>query len=69
MFDHQQVFWLPRRRRGGVDGGWLSRLVDRLNETSRGDLGAVPCDEWTLQAVKAQLARPTFCRSDAGLLH
>jgi len=37
---------------------WLSMLVDAMEKFSRPELRAVPCDQSTLAAVRAQLARP-----------
>ena len=37
---------------------WLSMLIDTMEEVSRPELRAVPCDRSVLAAVRAQLARP-----------
>lgn len=37
---------------------WLSMLIDTMEEISRPELRAVPCDGRTLAALRAQLARP-----------
>jgi hypothetical protein len=37
---------------------WLSMLIDAMEEVSRPELRAVPCDRSVLAAVSAQLARP-----------
>jgi hypothetical protein len=37
---------------------WLSMLIDAMEEISRPELRAVPCDDQLLAALRAQLARP-----------
>jgi hypothetical protein len=37
---------------------WLSMLIDTMEEASRPEIRAMPCDISLLAAVKAQLARP-----------
>jgi hypothetical protein len=37
---------------------WLSMLIDAMEEISRPEQRAVPCDAQVLAAVRAQLARP-----------
>jgi hypothetical protein len=37
---------------------WLSMLIDAMQEVSRPEFRAVPCDRSVLAAVSAQLARP-----------
>jgi len=37
---------------------WLSMLIDTMEEISRPELRAVPCDDQMLAALRAQLARP-----------
>jgi len=37
---------------------WLSMLIDAMEEVSRPEFRAVPCDRSVLAAVSAQLARP-----------
>jgi len=37
---------------------WLSMLIDTMEEISRPELRAVPCDDHLLAALRAQLARP-----------
>jgi hypothetical protein len=37
---------------------WLSMLIDAIEEVSRPEFRAVPCDRSVLAAVRAQLARP-----------
>jgi len=39
---------------------WLSMLVDAIEEVSRPELRAAPCDKLVLAAVRAQLARPAM---------
>jgi len=38
--------------------GWLSMLIDTMEEISRPELRAVPCDISVLAALRARLARP-----------
>jgi hypothetical protein len=45
-------------RSGGGDRQWLAMLVDAMEEVSRPETRAVPCDRLVLAAVEAQLARP-----------
>jgi hypothetical protein len=40
------------------DRQWLSRLVATMDEVSRPELRAVPCNSYLLAAVKIQLGRP-----------
>ena len=42
---------------------WLSRLIDTMEQISRPELRAVPCDPQLLAAVHAQLARPSLARA------
>jgi hypothetical protein len=41
---------------------WLSMLIDTMEEVSRPEIRAIPCDISLLAAVKAQLARPASPR-------
>ena len=41
---------------------WLSMLIDTMEEISRPELRAVPCDGRVLAALRAQLARPASAR-------
>jgi hypothetical protein len=41
---------------------WLSMLIDAMEEISRPELRAVPCDDQLLAALRAQLARPALAR-------
>ena len=45
-------------RSGSVQRAWLSRLIDTMEEISRPELRAVPCDSHVLAALRAQLMRP-----------
>ncbi|HEY2210522.1 MAG TPA: hypothetical protein VGH62_02690 [Bradyrhizobium sp.] len=45
-------------RLGDGEKLWLSMLIDAMEEISRPELRAVPCDRSVLAAVSAQLARP-----------
>ena len=45
-------------RSGGGDRQWLSMLVDAMEEVSRPEVRAVPCDPFVVAAFRAQLARP-----------
>jgi hypothetical protein len=63
MFQFRQMSRHPHRRRSGAgDALWLSMLVERFEMISQTDVGAVPCEERALLAVKAQLARPALHR-------
>ena len=42
---------------------WLSMLIDAMEEVSRPERRTVPCDEQTLAAFRAQLARPASVRT------
>ncbi len=42
---------------------WLSMLIDAMEEISRPELRAVPCDEQLLAALRAQLARPALAHT------
>lgn len=42
---------------------WLSMLIDTMEEISRPELRAVPCDEQLLAALRAQLARPALAHT------
>jgi len=45
-------------RSGGGQNLWLSMLVDAMEQVSRPEWRAIPCDRLELAAVRAQLARP-----------
>ena len=45
-------------RTAGGQRAWLSMLIDTMEEISRPELRAVPCDGRALAALRAQLARP-----------
>ncbi len=45
-------------RSGSGQRVWLSRLIDTMEEISRPELRAVPCETRVLAALRAQLARP-----------
>ena len=45
---------------------WLSMLIDTMEQISRAESRAVPCDAQLLAAVRAQLARPAMDRSSYG---
>jgi hypothetical protein len=42
---------------------WLSMLIDTMEEISRPELRALPCDDQVLAALRAQLARPASVRT------
>ena len=42
---------------------WLSRLIETMEQISRPERRAMPCDPQLLAAVRAQLARPALARS------
>ena len=45
-------------RSGGDQRAWLSMLIDTMEQVSRPESRAVPCDVKVLAALRAQLARP-----------
>ena len=45
-------------RSGNGQTLWLSMLVKAMEEVSRPEVRAVPCDRLVLAALRAQLARP-----------
>ncbi len=45
-------------RSGSGQRVWLSRLIDTMEQISRPELRALPCDISVLAALRAQLARP-----------
>jgi hypothetical protein len=58
-------------RSGEGEKLWLSMLIDTMEEVSRPEFRAVPCDQSVLAAVRAQLARPAspyrYCGSQLSL--
>jgi hypothetical protein len=52
-------------RHGGGERRWLSLLVDAMEQASRPEVRAVPCDAAILQALRAQLAHPATARTYA----
>jgi hypothetical protein len=42
---------------------WLSMLIDTMEEISRPEMRALPCDDQVLAALRAQLARPASVRT------
>jgi hypothetical protein len=59
-------------RSGTGQNSWLSMLVDAMEKFSRPEVRAVPCDQLTLAAFRAHLARPASVylpRSHVGLRH
>ena len=49
-------------RSGSGQRVWLSRLIDTMEQISRPEIRAVPCDISVLSALRAQLARPASAR-------
>jgi len=45
-------------RTGGGQRAWLSMLIDTMEQVSRPEVRATPCDINVLAAFRAQLARP-----------
>jgi len=45
-------------RSGAEQTVWLSALIEAMEEVSRPELRALPCDPFVLAALRAQLARP-----------
>ena len=43
---------------GSGQRAWLSMLINTMEEISRPEMRAVPCDNSVLAALRAQLARP-----------
>lgn len=54
MMGQQLTTW----RSGREQCAWLSMLVDTMEQVSRPESRAVPCDINVLAALRAQLARP-----------
>jgi hypothetical protein len=42
---------------------WLLKLIETMEQISRPERRAVPCDAQLLATVRAQLARPALARS------
>ena len=58
-----QQFRFCQSWRGGRDERlWLSALVDAMEQASRSEQRAEPCDGRTLAALRAQLALPAATR-------
>jgi hypothetical protein len=51
-------------RSGDAEKIWLSMLIDTMEEVSRPEIRAVPCDRSVLAAVREQLARPASPYAD-----
>ena len=47
-------------RSGSDQRAWLSMLIDTMEQVSRPETRAVPCDIQLLAAFRAQLARPAM---------
>jgi hypothetical protein len=45
-------------RSGAGERVWLSMLIDTMEQVSRPDVRAIPCDRKILSALSLQLARP-----------
>jgi hypothetical protein len=45
-------------RTEGGQRAWLSMLIDTMEQVSRPETRAIPCDVNVLAALRAQLARP-----------
>jgi len=50
------------RKTGNGEQPWLSTLIDTMEEVSRPELHAQPCDGVTLAGLRAQLALPASIR-------
>ena len=50
---------------GSGDRHWLVLLVDAMEQASRPEIRAVPCEAAILQALRAQLAEPARAYSYA----
>jgi hypothetical protein len=57
---------LGKWRSEGGDRRWLSMLVDAMEEVSRPEVRAVPCDPFVLAALRAQLGRPPSAFAHCG---
>ena len=53
-------------RSGGDQRAWLAMLIDTMEQVSRPESRAVPCDGQVLAALRAQLARPASAASAYG---
>ena len=53
-------------RSGGDQRAWLSMLIDTMEQVSRPESRAVPCDAHILAALRAQLARPAMAAYSSG---
>jgi len=49
---------IERWQQAGGDRRWLVLLVDAMEEASRPEVRAEPCEAAILQALRAQLAQP-----------
>ncbi len=58
MGQRLQAWQLADWRSGDGEKLWLSMLVDTMEELSRPEIRAVPCDSAVLAEVRAHLARP-----------
>ena len=54
---------LRKWRSGGDQRAWLSMLIETMEQVSRPESRAVPCDGQVLAALRAQLARPASAAS------
>ena len=50
-------------RSGGDQRAWLAMLIDTMEQVSRPESRAVPCDGQVLAALRAQLGRPASAAS------
>ena len=50
-------------RSGGDQRAWLAMLIDTMEQVSRPESRAVPCDDQLLATVRAQLSRPVLVRT------
>jgi hypothetical protein len=56
---------IERWQEAGGDRRWLALLVDAMEEASRPEVRAEPCEAAILQALRAQLAQPARASSYA----
>lgn len=49
-------------RSAGAQRVWLSTLIDAMEQVSRPEQRAMPCDSQAVAALRAQLARPAAGR-------
>jgi hypothetical protein len=56
---------LDRWHQAGDERLWLSLLIDAMEEASRPEIRALPCESSILKELRAQLAQPVSHRAYA----